>query len=150
MGFMSAGQSISITYIVTESSLVPCCQGRSIALTHIHEISSINARCPGNHIIAENSGVALAVEGSIQHHQFTSPTLVDGTPYHDWGATVTVRGLDSCIYLSLSLPAAHTSMITISLMTQCLTNSVRSLLPPWWMAPQTRTERPRWYDCPWS
>ena len=34
------------------------------------------------------------------------------TPYHDWGAMVTVHWLDACIYRSLPLPAAHTSMTT--------------------------------------
>ena len=53
--------------------------------------------------------VTLAVEGSIQHHQFTLPTMVDHTPYHDWEAKVTICWLDACIYQSLPLPAVHMS-----------------------------------------
>ena len=56
--------------------------------------------------------VALAVEGSIQHHQFQlfpSLSMMIGTPYHDWGAMVTVCGFDARICKSLPLPAAHTS-----------------------------------------
>ena len=34
---------------------------------------------PGKHIFLEKAGVAFAVEGFIQPHQFTHPTMVDGT-----------------------------------------------------------------------
>ena len=74
----------------------------------IHKVSSKNALCPGKHTIVEKPGVALVVESAIQHHNFT-PVMVDSTPYHDWGAMVTVHCLDACIYRSLLLPAAHTA-----------------------------------------
>ena len=86
------------------------CAGHGIVLD-IHKVSSKNARCPGKHTIVEKPDVALAVESSIQHHHFT-PLMVDNTPYHDWGAMVTAHWLDACIYRSLPLPAAHTSMTT--------------------------------------
>ena len=57
---------------------------------------------------AEKPDVMLAIEGSIQHHPFTPPTMVNGTPYHDWGTTVTTCGLDPRIY-HLPLSAAHAS-----------------------------------------
>ena len=38
---------------------------------------------PGKHSIAEKPDVVLVVEGCIQYHQFTSPTIVNGIPYHD-------------------------------------------------------------------
>ena len=52
--------------------------------------------------------------------QVTTPLIfcmvVDCTPYHDWGAMVSVQWLDSCIYWSLPLPAVRTSMsITVEL-----------------------------------
>ena len=52
--------------------------------------------------------------------QVTTPLIfcmvVDCTPYHDWGAMVTVQWLDACIYRSLPLPAVHTSTtITVKL-----------------------------------
>ena len=52
--------------------------------------------------------------------QVTTPLMfcmvVDCTPYHDWGAMVTVQWLDACIYRSLPLPAVHTSTtITVKL-----------------------------------
>ena len=52
--------------------------------------------------------------------QVTTPLIfcmvVDCTPYHDWGAMVSVQWLDSCIYWSLPLPAVRTSMsITVKL-----------------------------------
>ena len=57
----------------------------------------------------EKPDVTLELEDSIQPHQFTSPTMVVGTSYHDWWAMVTIRGMGACIYLSLLLPAMHTS-----------------------------------------
>ena len=74
----------------------------------IHKVSSKNARCPGKHTIVEKPDV---VESSIQHHHFT-PLMVDCTPYYDWGAMVTAHWLDACIYRSLPLPAAHSTMTT--------------------------------------
>ena len=54
--------------------------------------------------ITEKRDVGSATESSIQHHQFTPPTIVDGNPYHHWGwgATVIVRGWDARINLSVS------------------------------------------------
>ena len=63
--------------------------------------------------------VVLAGEGSILHHQFSPPTMVDGTPYSVWGAMGTTRGLETHTYQSLSLTD-----------------------PSWWMAPHTLTEGP--------
>ena len=70
--------------------------GRDTVLD-IPKVSSKNAPCPGKHTIVKKPDVALAVEGSIQPHQFTPPTMVDGTPYHDWGAKVTLCWLDAHI-----------------------------------------------------
>ena len=52
--------------------------------------------------------------------QVTTPLIlcmvVDCTPYHNWGAMVTVQWLDSCIDWSLPLPEVHRSMsITVKL-----------------------------------
>ena len=80
--------------------------GRGIVLD-IHRVSSKKARRPKKHITAEKHNVALMVDGPIQHHQLTTATKVDGTPYHDWGAVVTGHGLDTRIYQSLPLPAVH-------------------------------------------
>ena len=63
----------------------------------IPKVSSKNAPRPGKHTIVKKPDVALAVEGSIQPHQFTPPTMVDGTPYHNWGAKVTLCRLDAHI-----------------------------------------------------
>ena len=38
-----------------------------------------------------------------------SLTLVNGTIYHDWGAMITIHGLDGRMYQSLPLPAAYMS-----------------------------------------
>ena len=58
----------------------------------------------GFHVGGWGFHVALVVEGSI-HHQFTPFTMVDTTPYHDWGATVfTIRRLNAHIYLFLAFP----------------------------------------------
>ena len=59
-----------------------------------------NTNSPGKRTTVEKLDVALAIEGIIQHHQFTPAIMVDGTPYHDRGAMVTVCGLDTQIYQS--------------------------------------------------
>ena len=45
--------------------------------------------------------------GSYKHHQFTPPTMVDDTLYHDCGATVTICEFDARIDQSVPLPAGH-------------------------------------------
>ena len=45
----------------------------------------------------EKPSIALVVEVSIQYDQFTPSTLVHDTPYHDWGAKVTVRWMQASI-----------------------------------------------------
>ena len=55
------------------SSRVTCYVGCGIVLA-IHNVSSKNTRRPRKHTIMETPLVALAVEGSTQHHQCTSPT----------------------------------------------------------------------------
>ena len=100
-----------------------------------------NAHHPRKYAIVEKPNVALVVEGSIQHHQFTPPTMVDGTPYFDWRATITMCGLDAHIYMYQFLPllAAHTSttitekqcgvrFITRDKVTQCLGSQLLCVL----------------------
>ena len=114
MSGLCADQSMSSTSCCCpRKALVPCAV-LGVALfwvLDIHKVSSKNACCPGKHTIVEKPDVALAVESSIHHHHFT-PLTVDSTPYYDWGAMVTAHWLDACIYWSLPLPAAHTSMTT--------------------------------------
>ena len=57
----------------------------------------------------EEPGVALAIRGSVKHHQLIPPTIADGTPYHDQGSMVTIHILDECVYQFLPLLAAQTS-----------------------------------------
>ena len=87
-----------------KSSRLTCCVGRGIVLD-IHKLSSKKKRpSPMEaYTITEKRDVGSATESSIQHHQFTPPTIVDGTPYHHWGwgATVIVRGWDARINLSV-------------------------------------------------
>ena len=64
------------------------------------QLSSRNSRRPGKHTIVEKPD-------SVD--QFTPPTMVNGTPYHDSGAIVTICGLDAHIYRPLPLPESHTS-----------------------------------------
>ena len=92
---------------------VTCCVvGGIVVEIHAPKVPSKHTHHLRKHTIAEKPNVALAVEGSIQHHQFTPLTMVNGTPYHDWGMMVTVRGLDARIYQSLPLPVTHTSTVT--------------------------------------
>ena len=85
-----------------KSSSVMCCSGRDTFMD-IHKMSSKNTCRPGK------SDVAYVAEGFIQHHQFTPFTILDATPCHYWGATVTVSGLNARIYQFLSLPVTQTS-----------------------------------------
>ena len=89
-----------------KSSRVTCCVGRGIVLD-IHKVLSVVPSPREAHTITDKPDVTLMVVSSIQHHQFTPPTMVAGTPYHDWGATVTVHGLDTLIYQSLLPCGAH-------------------------------------------
>ena len=66
----------------------------------MHKVSFKNARRPGKHIIPEKPDVALVAEGYIQHHQFTPPTRVDGTPYMTEGAQLPSMGW---MWVSISL-----------------------------------------------
>ena len=107
-----------------KSNCVRCCVGHGIVLD-IHKVSSKNARRPGMHTITEKSDVALV---SIHHHHFASSSMVDGTPYHDWVATVTICGLKARIYQSPSCLQHTRSQPSLwnsvkwdsSLKTQCL------------------------------
>ena len=56
---------------------------------------------PGKHTIAENPDVALAVEGSTQHYQFTPLSMEDDT--HNM--TEGYRPWVGCVHLSIPLPA---------------------------------------------
>ena len=89
VGFMSglcAGQSITSTSCCPrKSSGVMCYVGRGIVLD-IHKVSSQNSHHPGKH------------------------TIADSTPYHDWGAMVTIHWFNACIYRFLPLLAVHTNM----------------------------------------
>ena len=107
-----------------KSNCVRCCVGHGIVLD-IHKVSSKNARRPGMHTITEKSDIALV---SIHHHHFASSSMVDGTPYHDWVATVTICGLKARIYQSPSCLQHTRSQPSLwnsvkwdsSLKTQCL------------------------------
>ena len=89
----SAGQSMTSTSCCAKSRYVKSSIRRGIVLG-IHKDLSKNAHRPGKHTITEKSDVVLAVEGSIQHQQFTPLTMENGIPNHDCGAMVTVRGLN--------------------------------------------------------
>ena len=91
---------------------VTCCVGRDIVLD-THKVWFKNAHHQWKHTIAEKMDVALAGEGSTQYHQFTPTIMVDGTPYHDLGTTVSIRVLDAHINQSLPLPATHTGTTII-------------------------------------
>ena len=98
--------------------------------------------------------VALAVERSIWHHQFIPPTIVDGSPYNDWGATVTVRGLDARIYWCFPLrrkrarPSWSNNVKWDSkLNTQCL--QCLTISSEFGGSSPRADEERRWNACPW-
>ena len=107
MDGLRVGQSMTSASCCVRKAVVYCV-GCGVVLD-IHKVSSKIARSAEKHTFAEKPDVALTAKGSIQHHQSTPSIMMDDTLYHDWGATVTVHGLDAGIYQSFPFPVGHTS-----------------------------------------